>query len=236
MGGRRQGVMGFIRPALLFLLAQNESHGYSLLDSLAQFDFNPSGVDPSLIYRTLREMEEFGWVTSQLGEESLGPQRRIYSILPEGETVLAEMIHSLRRRRDEIDQLLQAYDTGMKTLRPLNSIPVKANPTELCSVKERNYKMKIAISSPDGKIDSPFSPQFECCQYFIFVDTDTREWTAQANLAAAESGERELKWCSFWLPKKLRPPLPDTTAQWLLPLCRKPASKVLKQQKTHQKN
>ncbi len=114
MGKRRQGVMSFIRPALLFLLAENESHGYSLLDSLAQFDFNPARVDPSLIYRTLREMEEFGWVTSKLGEESLGPQRRVYQILPEGKAVLAEMIQSLRRRRDEIDQLLQAYDSGLK--------------------------------------------------------------------------------------------------------------------------
>ncbi|MBE9524009.1 MAG: helix-turn-helix transcriptional regulator [Chloroflexi bacterium] len=109
-GRSRQGVMGFLRPALLFMLARENSHGYSLLDGLAEFGFNPDRVDPSMVYRTLKEMEEFGLVSSRLGEESLGPQRRIYQILPEGEPHLVEMIRSLRLRRDEIDSLLQAYD------------------------------------------------------------------------------------------------------------------------------
>ena len=81
MGRWQMGVMGFVRPALLFMLMREESHGYSLLDGLAEFGFNPDRVDPSLIYRALREMEEFGFVASRLGDESLGPQRRVYSCL-----------------------------------------------------------------------------------------------------------------------------------------------------------
>ena len=109
-GRKRFGVMGFMRPALLLMLIRDNAHGYSLLDGLAEFGFSPDRVDPSLIYRNLRDMEEAGWVTSQLGEESLGPQRRVYQILPEGKTHLAELIIPLRRRRDEIDLLLKAYD------------------------------------------------------------------------------------------------------------------------------
>lgn len=110
-GRRRQkGVMGFLRPALLFLLTREDVHGYSLLDGLSEFGFDPQRVDPSMIYRILREMDEFGWVESYLGEESLGPQRRVYRILPAGEAYLADQIAHLRRRRDEIDQLLKAYD------------------------------------------------------------------------------------------------------------------------------
>lgn len=103
-------MMGFLRPALLFLLTREDVHGYSLLDGLSEFGFDPQRVDPSMIYRILREMDEFGWVESYLGEESLGPQRRVYRILPAGEAYLADQIAHLRRRRDEIDQLLKAYD------------------------------------------------------------------------------------------------------------------------------
>ncbi len=109
-GRSRQGIMGFLRPALLFMLTRDNAHGYSLLDGLAEFGFNPDRVDPSMIYRTLKEMEEFGLVSSHLGEESLGPQRRVYQILPQGEAFMAELIIGLRRRRDEIDSLIGAYD------------------------------------------------------------------------------------------------------------------------------
>ena len=106
--------MGFLRPALLFMVNREDAHGYSLLEGLAEFGFDPERIDPSLIYRALKEMEEIGWVSSHLGKESLGPQRRIYKILPEGEAYLAELIKGLRRRRDEIDSLLQAYDQEIK--------------------------------------------------------------------------------------------------------------------------
>jgi len=113
-GRRRQGVMGFLRPALLFSLTRENAHGYSLLDGLTEFGFNPDRIDPSLLYRTLREMEESGWVSSYLGEKSRGPQRRVYQLKPEGKTFLAELIVGLRQRRDEIDILLQTYDQENK--------------------------------------------------------------------------------------------------------------------------
>jgi hypothetical protein len=37
---RHQGVMGFLRPVLLFLLTRENAHGYSLLDGLTEFGFN----------------------------------------------------------------------------------------------------------------------------------------------------------------------------------------------------
>ncbi len=113
-GRRRQGVMGFLRPALLFLLSRENAHGYSFLDGLTEFGFNSNQLDPSLMYRTLREMEESGWIASHMGEESLGPQRRVYKLQPDGKTYLAELISGLRRRRDEINNLLQAYDREVK--------------------------------------------------------------------------------------------------------------------------
>ncbi len=111
---RHLGIMGFLRPALLFLLTRENSHGYSLLEGVKEFGFNSDQIDPSLVYRILRNMEEIGWVSSHIGEESLGPQRRVYQILPEGKTRLAELIDGLRQRRDEINNLLKAYDQANK--------------------------------------------------------------------------------------------------------------------------
>ncbi len=77
---RHLGIMGFLRPALLFLLTRENSHGYSLLDGVKEFGFDSDQIDPSLIYRILRNMEEIGWVSSHIGEDSLGPQRRVYKV------------------------------------------------------------------------------------------------------------------------------------------------------------
>lgn len=48
--------------------------------------------------------------------------------------------------------------------------------------------MKLAISSNDGKFDTPFSARFARCNTFIFIDTDTRNWEAIPNPAAAARG------------------------------------------------
>ena len=111
---QHQGVMGFLRPILLFLLSRENAHGYSLLDGLREFGFNSKPLDPSLVYRTLREMEESGWIASHIGKESRGPQRRVYQLQPEGKNYLTEVIGGLRIRRDEINNLLQTYDQELK--------------------------------------------------------------------------------------------------------------------------
>ncbi len=48
--------------------------------------------------------------------------------------------------------------------------------------------MKIAVSSPDGKFNTEFSPRFGRCQYFIFIDTDTGEWESKPNPALNARG------------------------------------------------
>jgi DNA-binding PadR family transcriptional regulator len=59
-------------------------------------------------------MEESGWVASHIGKESRGPQRRVYQLQPEGKNYLDELVDGLRRRRDEINNLLQTYDQELK--------------------------------------------------------------------------------------------------------------------------
>ena len=108
-GRRRRRVMSFLQPCLLVLLHQRSAHGYDLLDELEKFGFNLDRLDPSLVYRALRDMEGASLVESEWGEESLGPQRRMYRITAEGEGFLGEWIADLQRTRQEIDTLLEAY-------------------------------------------------------------------------------------------------------------------------------
>ena len=102
--------MSFIQPCLLVMLHNEPAHGYSLLDGLEAFGFKPGQLDPSLVYRSLRDMEETKWVISEWGEDSLGPQRRMYRITSEGEAFLKVWITDLRKTREEIDALLTAYE------------------------------------------------------------------------------------------------------------------------------
>lgn len=110
-GRRRRRVVSFLQPCLLVLLhKQGASHGYNLHSGLEQFGFNSMRIDPSLVYRSLREMEEFGLVASEWSEDqSQGPQRRVYKITGEGESYLSEWIGDLRRTKREIDTLIDAY-------------------------------------------------------------------------------------------------------------------------------
>ena len=111
-GGRRgrRRVISFLQPCLLVMLHRGEAHGYSLLNGLDEFGFNLDRLDPSLVYRALREMEAASLVTSEWGDESLGPQRRVYQITEDGEQALAQWVADLRRTRQEIDHLLTAYE------------------------------------------------------------------------------------------------------------------------------
>jgi DNA-binding PadR family transcriptional regulator len=102
--------MSFLQPCLLVLLHQRSAYGYDLLDEMEYFGFNLDRLDPSLVYRALRDMEGAGLVESEWGEESLGPQRRMYRITGEGEKFLAEWVNDLKRTRQEINTLLEAYE------------------------------------------------------------------------------------------------------------------------------
>ena len=110
-GRRRQG-MGFLRPALLTLLRRDNDHGYNLLQGLEELGIDTEGLDPSVVYRALRDMEEDGLVQSQWGDESLGPRRRVYSLTGEGNDVVAAWKDDLKRTRAEIDSLLSAMKQG----------------------------------------------------------------------------------------------------------------------------
>jgi poly-beta-hydroxybutyrate-responsive repressor len=102
-----------MQPVLLLLLHQGLSHGYALLERLDEFGLGQ--VDPSAVYRVLRDMEEQGWVTSSWDEhKTQGPPRRVYSLTTQGDDALALWIADLEETRASIDRVLESYGQHMR--------------------------------------------------------------------------------------------------------------------------
>ena len=109
-GRRGQRKMLFLQSCLLVLLHREPGYGYSLMDGLQEFGFQPEYMDISIIYRALRDMQTNELVSDSWDDNSLGPQRRVYTITPQGEEGLAGWIENLRQRRKEIEALEAAYE------------------------------------------------------------------------------------------------------------------------------
>ena len=99
-----------VEPALLTFLAREDLHGYALLEKLVPLGLG--SVNPSVIYRILRNYEEIGLVRSDWdAEDTQGPPRRVYAITDEGRLTLARAKHSLRETVDRIETLLKIMET-----------------------------------------------------------------------------------------------------------------------------
>jgi poly-beta-hydroxybutyrate-responsive repressor len=102
-----------LKPTLLLLLHHGPAHGYSLIDGLSAYGLDD--VNPSVIYRALRDMEEDGWVSSSWDEEQTkGPPRRVYSLTELGDDVLAWWTRDLRETRRMIDHILNTHAQHME--------------------------------------------------------------------------------------------------------------------------
>jgi PadR family transcriptional regulator PadR len=113
--GRRHArrAAGMMESALLLLLHYEPAHGYTLLEEVGEFGLD--AMDPSAIYRMLRDMEDKGWVNSTWDEEqSLGPPRRVYRITDVGEKVLAAWIQDLDETRKMLNRLVSKYRNHME--------------------------------------------------------------------------------------------------------------------------
>lgn len=98
----------FLEPVLLLLLHYRPAHGYTLLEQLDFFGLG--GLDPTIVYRALREMEEQGWVVSVWDrEQTQGPPRRVYHLTSLGDEVLRFWVQDLEETRRMVEQFLHRY-------------------------------------------------------------------------------------------------------------------------------
>ena len=99
-----------VEPALLAFLQEQDLHGYGLLEKLEPLGLG--SINPSVIYRILRDYEEIGLVLSKWDEEGTqGPPRRVYAITEEGREALKRAEISLKETIDRIKKVLERIET-----------------------------------------------------------------------------------------------------------------------------
>lgn len=80
LGGRHR----WMEPFVLVLLAGGGAHGYAITARLEDMGITGGPVDIGQVYRTLRDLEEAGHVTSSWSAEPVGPQRHEYELTETG--------------------------------------------------------------------------------------------------------------------------------------------------------
>ena len=102
--GWRRPIRNFLEPCLLLILRSGKSHGYDLRTELGPYGLDE--VNPSLVYRALRDMEAQGLVESEWDTETTaGPARRVYSVTEAGLSHLKQWAEDLR----ETDRILHHF-------------------------------------------------------------------------------------------------------------------------------
>ncbi len=66
-------------------------------------------VDIGNLYRTLRKMEQNGWISSSWEKGIIGPNKRKYEITKKGGTVLKEAFTSLKQTQSLINHFFIGY-------------------------------------------------------------------------------------------------------------------------------
>lgn len=91
-----------LRFALLGLLSRAPMTGYDLERWIRRSIDHFWSAQLSQIYRTLRQLENDGLVTSSLEHQASRPDRRVYALTPAGEKALAAWLTELVTERDPV--------------------------------------------------------------------------------------------------------------------------------------
>jgi DNA-binding PadR family transcriptional regulator len=91
---------------LLLLLRAKPSYGYVLRRELQERGLE---VDAGSLYRSLRELEGDGLISSRWRAPSAGPRSRIYTLTEKGHRALVVLASAIELGREVRDEFLAAY-------------------------------------------------------------------------------------------------------------------------------
>ncbi|MDK2847329.1 MAG: PadR family transcriptional regulator, regulatory protein PadR [Desulfuromonadales bacterium] len=93
----------FIEPVVLYLLKKfGQAHGYQLAGELPEHAIGETVIDRGALYRTLRQLEAAGYVSSDWDVSGAGPARRLYRLTPPGEEFLSHWANLIERMADSM--------------------------------------------------------------------------------------------------------------------------------------
>lgn len=103
----------FVEPVLLLVLKEKRhSYGYDLLGHLAEHAFTDGEIEKAVLYRTLRRLEQNGYITSDWDMQQPGPARRVYSLTRDGERHLKEWAQVLANVADSMNRFVRRVSAG----------------------------------------------------------------------------------------------------------------------------
>jgi len=100
----------YIQPSILMGLTFKPSYGYELINNIQQFGFVEGQAPPGMIYRHLRQLEEEGLVVSEWKTEGSGAAKRMYTLTPDGEEILAIWIEYMENQAKKLGGFIDMYN------------------------------------------------------------------------------------------------------------------------------
>ncbi len=109
-------VYRFVEPVLLLMLKdKGRSYGYDLSGNLDRYAFTDAEIERAALYRTLRRLERFGYVTSDWDMTEPGPARRVYALTRQGDAHLREWAQVLGKVAGAMSRFVRRVDSMAKT-------------------------------------------------------------------------------------------------------------------------
>jgi DNA-binding PadR family transcriptional regulator len=99
----------WIEPFVLAMLARGSTYGYAIIGRLEEMHISNGSLDVGVVYRTLRDLERIGLVSSSWADESAGPRRRAYQLTAAGLEALDDWAVVMRERARLIGEFNADY-------------------------------------------------------------------------------------------------------------------------------
>ncbi len=93
----------FILPAILVLLDEEPTHGYSLVGKLSDLGIISSEMSPASVYRILSKLEEDGLAVHKHVDDGQGPTRKVYMLTDEGKRAISDWREQIKHTRRILD-------------------------------------------------------------------------------------------------------------------------------------
>ena len=108
-GGFRPRLQGRLLSSTLLAYLRNwNAYGYQLVQELAKAGL--PAFDSATVYRTLRQLERAGLVSSFWDTSNSGPARRMYTLTKAGEGVLSLWVDVLSHYQSVLQGALRSYE------------------------------------------------------------------------------------------------------------------------------
>jgi poly-beta-hydroxybutyrate-responsive repressor len=101
-----------LTTTLLAFLRNWNAYGYQLAQQLASAGL--PAFDSGTVYRTLRQLERTGLVSSFWDTSESGPARRMYSLTKAGDVFLSSWIDVLGRYQAVLQKTIEGLDAGVE--------------------------------------------------------------------------------------------------------------------------